>query len=82
MARAASSRWWGRRPRTARRRCTLTLTLTLTPTQTLTPLAAFAPYPSVEYTAAAIDDLVAHPVGKAYLGVLCTFCLLVMLLVL
>jgi len=44
--------------------------------------AAFAPYTSVEYTAAAIDDLVAHPVGKAYLGVLCTFCLLVMLLVL
>lgn len=44
--------------------------------------AAFAPYTSVEYTAAAIDDLIAHPVGKAYLGVLCTFCLLVMLLVL
>lgn len=44
--------------------------------------AAFAPYTSVEYTAAAIDDLIAHPVGKAYLGVLCTFCLLLMLLVL
>ena len=44
--------------------------------------AAFAPYTSVEYSASAIDDLIAHPVGQAYLGVICTFCLLMMLLVL
>ena len=44
--------------------------------------AAFAPYTSVEYSANAIDALIAHPVGQAYLGVICTFCLLMMLLVL